>query len=417
MAIISRCIRWAIPLLVALGVVSSLHAAGENWPRFRGDNGLGVVEGVTFPVQWSADDYLWRRDLPGVGHSSPVIWDGRLFVTSADAQTSDLFVTALDTDTGQEVWELSFESQPYSINGFNSFASSSPAVDENHLYVLHASREQVLLLAISHDGKEIWRREFPPFEENHGFGVSPMVVDDMVVFACDHRGASFVIAVDAATGDTRWRIERQSGKAAYATPCVWQAPDGSQQLVLCSMAEGMVGVDPEDGRVLWQLPDVFTNRCTNSPLVAEGLIVCSSGAGGNGESMVVVRPGNGSDVPAEVVHRWTKAMPQSVTPVAHDGLLFIWHDRGIVSCRDLQSGEQLWMERIGGTFYGSPICAGGRLYGMSDVGEVVVLAADREFAELGRVDLGEPSNATPAVSGDKMYLRGTKSLACLPAVR
>jgi outer membrane protein assembly factor BamB len=101
--------------------------------------------------------------------------------------------------------------------------------------------------------------------------------------------------------------------------------------------------------------------------------------------------------------------------VAHDGLLFVWHDRGVVSCRDLDSGEQLWLERVGGTYYGSPICVGGRLYCMSADGEVVVLAAEREFAELGRVDLGEPSNATPAVSRGKMFLRSVSSLACLPA--
>lgn len=411
----SKILVYTASLTLAVFAPLASLRADDNWPRFRGPNGLGIIEEISFPTQWTADDYLWRRDLPGVGHSSPVIWRGKLFVTSADPQTAELFVTALDAAMGEGMWELPFPSRPYSIHGANSYASSTPAVDDKHVYVLHAMPESVLVLAITHDGEEAWRKEFPPFEENHGFGISPMVVDDLVVFACDHRGASFAAALDAATGETRWRIERRSGKAAYATPCLWQAADGSRQLILCSMAEGMVGVAPEDGRVLWQLSDVFTNRCTNSPVVAGGLVVCSSGAGGNGDSMVAVRPGDGANVPAEVVHRWTKAMPQSVTPVACDGLLFIWHDRGVVSCRDLTTGEQLWLERIGGTYYGSPICVGGRLYGMSDTGEVVVLAADREFAELGRVDLGEPTNATPAVSGDKMYLRGTRSLACLPA--
>lgn len=131
--------------------------------------------------------------------------------------------------------------------------------------------------------------------------------------------------------------------------------------------------------------------------------------------MVVVRSGDGINVPPEVVYQWTKAMPQSVTPVAHKGLLFIWHDRGMVSCRDLRTGEQLWLERIGGTYYGSPICVSGRLYGMSADGEVVVLAAERKFSELGRVDLGQPSHATPAVGDGKLFLRSMSSLACLPA--
>ena len=393
----------------------SVSAAEENWPRFRGPNGLGIAEGVVFPVQWTEQDYLWRRDLPGVGHSSPVIWQDQLYVTCGDPEAAELIVMALDTETGKERWSERIGLTPSSFHALNSYASSSPAVDARGVYLLAASPESVQLVALTHDGKEVWRRDLGPFESQHGFGTSPMIVDDLVVFVSDHLGASFVTALDTATGDTRWRIERKSGKAAYATPCVWQAPNGNRQLILCSMAEGMVGVEPSTGRLLWQLPDVFEMRCVNSPLVAEGLVMCSSGKGGRGVSMVAVCPGDGANVPAEVVFRWTKAIPQTVTPVAHDGLLFVWQDRGVVSCRDLATGEQLWLERIGGSYCGSPICVGGRLYGISEDGEVVVLAAEREFAELGRVDLGTPSHATPSVSRGKMFLRSMSSLACLPA--
>ncbi len=393
----------------------SVSAAEENWPRFRGPNGLGIAEGVAFPVQWTEQDYLWQRDLPGVGHSSPVIWQDQLYVTCGDPEAAELIVLALDTETGDERWSERFGLTLSSFHTLNSYASSSPAVDARGIYLLAASPESIQLVALTHDGEEVWRRDLGPFESQHGFGISPMIVDDLVVIASDHQGASFVTALDAATGDPRWRIERKSGKAAYATPCVWQAPNGNRQLILCSMAEGMVGVEPSTGRLLCQLPDVFEMRCTNSPLVAEGFVMCSSGVGGRGVSMVAVRPGDSANVPAEVIFRWTKAIPQTVTPVAHDGLLFVWSDRGVVSCRDLATGEQLWQERIGGTYYGSPICVGGRLYGISDDGEVVVLAAEREFAELGRVDLGAPSHATPAIGRGKMFLRSMSSLACLPA--
>ena len=393
----------------------SVSAAEENWSRFRGPNGSGIAEGVAFPVQWTEQDYLWQRDLPGVGHSSPVIWQDQLYVTCGDPEAAELIVLALETETGDERWSERFGLTPSSFHTLNSYASSSPAVDARGIYLLAASPESIQLVALTHDGEEVWRRDLGPFESQHGFGISPMIVDDLVVIASDHQGASFVTALDAETGDPRWRIERKSGKAAYATPCVWQAPNGNRQLILCSMAEGMVGVEPSTGRLLWQLPDVFEMRCTNSPLVAEGLVMCSSGVGGRGVSMVAVRPGDSANVPAEVIFRWTKAIPQTVTPVAHDGLLFVWSDRGVVSCRDLATGEQLWLERIGGTYYGSPICVGGRLYGISDDGEVVVLAAEREFAELGRVDLGAPSHATPAIGRGKMFLRSMSSLACLPA--
>jgi outer membrane protein assembly factor BamB len=411
-----RCLLRALLLAFVLQVSVTVSADEGDWPRFRGPNGSGVAEGVVFPAQWTERDYLWQKDLPGVGHSSPVVWQDQLYVTCGDPETAELTVLALDPATGDQRWSQQLASTPHRFHSANSYASSSPAVDERHVYLLVASPELIELVALTHHGKEVWRRELGSYRANHGFGVSPVVVDDMVVFVCDQLGASFVIALDSATGDTRWRIERQSGKAAYGTPCVWQAPDGSRQLILCSMAEGMVGVAPhDDGRLLWQLPDVFPQRCTNSPVTAAGLVMCSSGQGGNGESMVAVRPGDGAGVSAEVAFRWTKAMPQAVTPVAHEGLLFVWHDRGIVSCRDLQSGEQLWLERIGSSYYGSPICVGGRLYCMSADGEIVVLAAEREFNELGRVDLGEPSHATPAVSQGRMFLRTMSSLACLPA--
>ena len=408
-----KCLSRALLLTIVLPSSARLSGDEGDWPRFRGPNGSGVAEGVVFPTQWTERDYLWQIDLPGVGHSSPVVWQDQLYVTCGDPDTAGLTLLALDAATGQQRWSEHLASTPHRFHTANSYASSSPAVDARHVYLLVASPELIELVAFTHRGDEVWRRQLGTYQANHGFGVSPMVVDDMVVFACDQLGESFVIALDSATGDTRWRKERQSGKAAYGTPCVWQAPDGSRQIILCSMAEGMVGFAP-DGRQLWQLSDVFPQRCTNSPVVAEGLVLCSSGQGGNGKSMVAVRPGDGDGTAAEVAFEWTKAMPQAVTPVAHEGLLFVWHDRGVVSCRDLDSGEQLWLERVGGTYYGSPICVGGRLYCISADGEVVVLAAEREFAELGRVDLGEPSNATPAVSRGKMFLRSISSLACLP---
>jgi outer membrane protein assembly factor BamB len=166
---------------------------------------------------------------------------------------------------------------------------------------------------------------------------------------------------------------------------------------------------------VWQLKDVFPVRCVGSPLVAGGLIFGGSGEGGNGKSFTAVRPPASTGGEATVAYQLSKSLPQVPTPVATDELLFVWSDRGVVSCYDLVTGEQHWMERVGGNYYGSPVIAGGKLYCIAADGEVVVLAADKQYKLLGRNELGEPSHATPIVHGGKMYLRTETALICLPA--
>jgi outer membrane protein assembly factor BamB len=185
--------------------------------------------------------------------------------------------------------------------------------------------------------------------------------------------------------------------------------------VVHSTEEGMAGLAPADGSTVWQLDEVFPVRCVSSPLVAGGLIFGGSGEGGNGKSFTAVKPPASAGGEATVAYELSKSLPQVPTPVANDDLLFVWSDRGVVSCYDLATGEQHWMERVGGNYYGSPVIAGDKLYCIAADGEVVVLAADKEYKLLGRNDLGEASNATPIVHGGKMFLRTETALICLPA--
>jgi outer membrane protein assembly factor BamB len=150
-------------------------------------------------------------------------------------------------------------------------------------------------------------------------------------------------------------------------------------------------------------------------LVAGELVFGGSGEGGNGKSFAAVKPPDGKNDKATVAYRLQKSLPQVPTPVASGDLLFVWSDKGVVSCYDLATGEPRWSERVGGNYYGSPIIAGNKLYCIASSGEVVVLAADKEFKLLGRNELGEASSATPVVHRDRMYLRTETSLACLPA--
>jgi outer membrane protein assembly factor BamB len=415
--------RYACPWLLWLSLAIVLQIAGAgraeeaNWSRFRGPNGSGVAADVDFPAAFSVEDFEWRVSLSGKGHSSPVAWGDRLFVTAADPETGELSLVALDAATGEQLWTRRFEGEPHHLHAANSYASSSPAVDASRVYLVWPSSGSLKAAAVSHDGEPVWKRELGPLDYKHGFGGSPTIIDGMVVVANDNSGESFVTALDVSTGEPRWRRTRTPGTESYATPAVWMHGDGDAHIVVHSTEEGMAGLAPEDGRVLWQLEDVFPVRCVSSPLVAGGLIFGGSGEGGAGKSFVAVRPPKSKDDEATVAYQLSKSLPQVPTPVATDELLFVWSDRGVVSCYELSTGKPLWTERVSrngkGNYYSSPVIVGDKLYGVAADGDVVTLAADDEYKLLGRSDLGEASSATPIVHRGRMYFRCESSLASL----
>lgn len=395
--------------------------AGDTWSRFRGENGLGVSEEAAIPAQWSEDDYCWTAELPGAGHSSPVIWGDRLFVTSGDLETAERILLCYHALSGEKLWERRYPSTTHNLHRHNTYASNSPAVDAQHVYLAWVTPDRYLALALDHEGNKVWQRDLGPFVSQHGFGASPMVFGDLVIFTNDQMAEeeraneSFVIALDRRTGRTRWRTSRPSSRAAYGTPCLYYPDEGSPQLIVTSDATGVTALDPVSGDVLWQVPDVFPFpwRCVNSPLAAGGLIFGSCGEGGVGKQMVAVRPPASPGQEPEIVFTTNRFAPYVPTPVECNGLLFVWRDGGIVVCLDLQSGEMIWNERVGGNYHGSPICVGEKLYCVSQSGQVVVLAADRDFQVLARNELGESSSSTPAIAHGRMYVRTTSKLFCI----
>lgn len=409
--------NWIVLAMAAASTATFLSAplasplrGEENWSRFRGPNGSGVAAGVELPAKWTDDDYLWRVALPGKGHSSPVGWGSHIFVTSADA--GEVVLSAYDAATGDELWTQRFKSPSYKMHLSNSLASSTPAADDQRVYVAWVCEGSLNFAALDHEGGEVWRRELGPVDFRHGYGASPIVLDDLVVVPCDCEGDSFVVALDARTGDERWRRSRASGIDSYATPAVWQSADG-KQIIVESTAEGMVALAPGDGEPIWTLPDVFAARCVGSPVIADGLVIATSGEGGNGRSFAAVKPPADGAEPA-VAYELDRSIPQSPTPVAYRGLLFVVSDRGVLTCCDLSTGKERWTERVGGNYYASPVVSGGKLYCVAADGSVTVVAAADKYELLGRSQLGEASEATPAIHGGRMYLRSEGALACLP---
>ena len=401
---------WVLTTTLLCGLPATLwgQTQHDNWPRFRGPNGSGISEAAHIPSQWSVDEHRWETKLPGQGHSSPVIWNQRLFVTSADKASGRQTLSCLDTRTGAELWQQSWAFAAYKKHKNNSFASNSPAVDADHVYVLRQTKQNSPLTALDHRGRTIWEYDLGPYRHGQGGGTSPIVHEDVVIVCNDHSAGSFLVAVDRKTGRERWKMPRKGKRACYATPCVY-APSGRQaELVFVHCFEGITGVDPATGRQNWMIDvfGTFPQRAVGSPITAGNLLIASSGARIAEKNVVAVKPvdGTGRRDVAEVF-RVTRAAPHVPTPLVYRQWLFLWADNGVVTCVSLDDGKLLWQKRVGGNFFASPICIAGRLFCPDRDGNVMVLAAKDSFQSLGRTALGQPTMATPAVGDGRLFVR------------
>lgn len=403
---------WRKPVRqIAFLLLLNLLPAGlaQEWPRFRGPNGSGVSLSKTIPTTWTDKDFNWKISLPGAGHSSPVLWDTRVFLTAGDAKTKQVSVICVGAGDGQMLWQKSFPFTPHDKSSLNTFASASPAVDEHRVYVCWTSPAHYTLMALTHDGQTGWEKDLGPFASKHGGGASPIVYQDKVVLGNEQDGESFLIAVDAATGKTRWQTPRKGKEAVFSTPCVYEPKDSSPALIFTSQAHGVAAIDPDSGKVLWELADLFDKRVVSSPVMAAGLIVGTCGSGGGGNYLIAVRPGGAAKKP-EAAYTIRQSAPYVPTSVCVGERLFLWSDGGIASCVQATSGEVKWQERVGGRFFSSPLWVDGRLFCVSTTGEVVVVAASDRFQVLARNPLGEVTHSTPAVAGGRMFIHTTKSL-------
>jgi len=402
-------------LVGCLCLIRLADVFSEDWPQFRGPDGQGHSAATGLPLHWDQQtNVAWKADLPGNGWSSPVLLGGHVYLTTAvtdeesDGPTS-LRALCLNAASGAIIWnvEIATIANSITIHPKNSHASATPVVTRERLYVHFASHGTA---ALTLQGQIIWKKKID-YRPHHGTGSSPILFEDLLIANCDGMEAPFIVGMDAATGNERWRTPRPDiakVKFSFSTPLIIDV-EGRPQLV--SAASGLVcGYNPYTGEQIWMAR--YPNRWSviPRPVYDEGLVLVSTGYEGPAELLAIRPNGTGDVTESHVAWRVDRFVPHSPSPVVHNGSVFLVSDKGIASCRELKTGNLIWKERIGGNYSASPILAEGRLYFLSEGGLCTIVRASHTFETLARNDLRERALASVVPTGGALLIRTIKGL-------
>jgi outer membrane protein assembly factor BamB len=434
--------RPALALLV-IGCTAAANSAGD-WPQFRGPNGSAVSTDTNLPVEWGADkNVAWKVKVPGYGWSSPVVWGDRVFLTTAiaDKQDKPADSSKWQGGSGQKLdtvykWELyclaaadghvvwkrtAAERRPtIPINRCNTYASETPVTDGRRVYAYFGAAG---LFCYDFAGELVWKKEFGSFrtEYDHGTGASPALDGDRLFIQCDNEDKSFVVALDARTGEPRWRVERDE-RTGWSTPLVWK--NRARTEVVCLGRRRVQSYDPATGRRVWELSGM-NGQAMASPVAGDDRLFAGTGGQlGGDRPLFAIRAGVSGDVTLKpgtasnegVAWSLRKAGPLVATPLLYEGNLYILEQpHGLVSCYEARTGKQLYRERLPQArgFVASPWAYAGNVFCLDEDGRTFVLRAGTEFHLLGRNDIGETTWATPALAGGALFLRTAEHLYCI----
>lgn len=421
--------------------------SGSNWPSFRGPQASGIAEKQNLPDRWNAksgENILWRTPLPGLAHSSPVVWGNQIFVTSAvssnpkatfrpglygdgdaskDRSAHRWLIYAIDKRTGKINWErLAHQGEPVERRHIKStYANSSPATD-GRIVVAWFGSQGVYAYDVS--GQLLWKvdlgrldlgaYDIPTYE--WGPASSPIIWNHLVILQCDTQTDSFLLALDAATGKTVWKTERDE-TPSWGTPTIATTATGP---VLVANASNFIrGYDPATGKELWRLGG-SSKITAPTPIFAEGLFVVASGRSPE-KPIFVVRPDARGDLTLAAGKTasdsivWSKTGRGSYmpTPLIYRGVLYVLANNGLFDAYNLKTGDEIYRQRlptVGSGFSASPVAADGKIYLTNEDGEMFVIAAGEKFNHLATNSMGELLMATPALSDGVMYVRSAASL-------
>ena len=450
---------WALPSLASFQITTvlvaplllgfSLSAADTNWPQFRGTRANGVAEGFATPSTWNVEtgeNIRWRAEIPGLAHSSPIIWGDRVYVSTVvkpgkaelkvglygdiepldEKETIQWRLLALEKTTGKIAWNtLALEAVPrLKRHPKSTHSNSTPATDGRHIVAIFGSEG---LFCFDLNGKVLWRKDLGPMDSGYyvvpsaqwGFGSSPVLYDNKVVVLCDVLTNSFLAVYDVKDGTELWHTARND-VPTWGTPAIVEA--GNRRQIVVNGWHHTAGYAFDDGKELWHL-EGGGDIPVPTPIFAHDLIYLTS-AHGSYRPMRAVRPeATGNITPGEIgktnafiawVHPRQGDYMQ--TPIIDGDLLYGCLDNGVVSCFDAKTGVLHYSERLGDGgqgFTASPVAADHKLYFTSELGNVFVLPADEKFSVIATNRLGETCMASPAVSAGTLFFRTREHLVAI----
>lgn len=412
--------RWLCAALVPLALC--LAARGEEWPGFRGTTGQGLSREKGLPTRWSAtDNVAWKAAVPGEGWSSPVVWGERVFLTAATDGGAACHVLALSRADGKLLWDVTvFRQEKGHKQPRNSYATPTPVTDGEHVY---AAFNDGSLAAVTVRGERAWVNRDVKHYSEHGLASSPVLYQDTLLMAFDgsSRGPdkalgwqkpwdrAFLLALDRKTGKERWRAKRGPSRIAHVTPILVRV-DGRDELV-SPAGDVIQGFDPRTGERLWSV-SAEGEGVVPSPVSGEGLVFAASGFGKPRLRAVRLRP-DGNGATRAVAWELRNNVPMMASPLYVRPHLFVVAENGIAHCLKAATGEVVWRERLDGSYSASPVYADGNVYFLSEQGQTTVVKAGAKFEVVARNALKERCQASPAVSGGRLFIRTAEHVFCV----
>jgi outer membrane protein assembly factor BamB len=384
----------------------------QNWPNWRGPNGDGTSSETNLPVHWDSNkNVVWKSVVPGIGHSSPIIWDDKLFTSSAISETQEKVLLCYNSQTGDLIWQKTVvKSALEGKHNDNSYASGTPATDGRLVYVSFLDGEDVVVAAYDFTGKKVWIQRPGKFSSPHGYSCSPVLFEGKVIINGDSKGEAFVAALNQADGKIIWKVPHNNPAHSFSTP-IFREMAGKKQMIFCGNKE-IASYNPADGSRYWFVNGPSEDFCS-SPVYNEknGLVLVSS-AWPQRHLLAIKPDGQGDVTTSHVVWQTTKGAYYVPSPVCTDDYLFTTMTNGQVHCLEVATGNIVWTENLGKQ-YSSPVLANGLVYMPNDEGTITVIKPGATFEAIAKNSIGEKMNASPAISNGKIYLRGDKHIYCI----
>jgi outer membrane protein assembly factor BamB len=404
--------------MIRAAVLVALFALGQ-WAQFRGPDGNGVSTATGLPITWTeTQNVRWKTAIHGRAWSSPVILGRQVWLTTATPDGKELFVVAVDKDTGKILvdFKLFDVPNPQFAHSFNSYASPTPVIEPGRVYVTFGSPGTAAIDTAT--GKVLWERR--DLECNHfrGAGSSPVLFRHLLLMHFDGSDVQYVVALDKRTGKTVWQTKRSvdyrdlesNGKVkadgdfrkAFSTPQIVMV--GHEPVLVSLGSKATYGYDPLTGKELWKVEEPTSFSASTRPVTGHGLVYYSTGW--NTGQVLAVKPDGRGDVTAtHVAWRATRGAPKKPSMLLLGDLLLMVNDNGVVTCLDAHTGAEVWTARLTDSYSASPIAADGRVYFFSEDGKATVIEAGRAFKILAENTLDEGFMASPAIDGRALYLR------------